>query len=98
MRGFDNNVYTQIGIVLLIGLASTLTLFYTMRAFMRIWWCSPAEGVVTKSTGDTLFAPAVLVTLSLLLGIAAEPLIALSQEAVRWLDKPEIYIRAVLGG
>ena len=88
----------QLWTLLLIGLASTLTLFYTMRAFMRIWWHTPGEGIVTKATGDALFAPAVLVALVLLLGIAAEPLIALSQEAVRWLNTPEIYIRAVLGG
>lgn len=88
----------QLWTLLLVGLASTLTLFYTMRAFMRIWWHTPGEGIVTKATGDALFAPAVLVALVLLLGIAAEPLIALSQEAVRWLNTPEIYIRAVLGG
>ena len=88
----------QLWALMLIGLASTLTLVYTMRAFMRIWWHAPAEGIVTKSTGDTLLAPVLLVTLILLLGIAAEPLIDLSREAVRWLITPEIYIRTVLGG
>jgi multicomponent Na+:H+ antiporter subunit D len=88
----------QLWALLLIGLASTLTLFYTMRAFMCIWWAAPAAGIVTKPTGDTLLAPLVLVTLILLLGIGAEPLIALAQEAVRWLGTPEIYIRTVLGG
>ena len=88
----------QLWALLLIGLASTLTLLYTMRAFMRIWWVVPAEGIVTKATGDKLVAPVVLVTLILLLGIAADPLIALSQEAVYWLSRPEIYIQTVLGG
>ncbi len=88
----------RLWVLLLIGLASSLTLFYTMRAFMRIWWAAPAEGIVTKPTGDTLLAPVLLVVLILLLGIAAEPLIVLSREAVRWLGTPEIYIRTVLGG
>ena len=88
----------QIWALLLIGLASTLTMIYTIRAFMRIWWKSPAEGISTKPTGDLLYAPLLLVIMILVLGIFAEPLVALSRETVRWLANPEIYIQAVLGG
>jgi multicomponent Na+:H+ antiporter subunit D len=88
----------QLWALLFIGLASSLTLFYTMRAFMRIWWYAPMEGIVTKPNGDALLAPVILATLILLFGIFADPLIALSQEAVYWLGTPEIYIQTVLGG
>lgn len=88
----------QIWALLLIGIASTLTMIYTTRALMRIWWTAPADGISTKPTGDKLFAPLLLVTVILVLGIFAEPLVALSRETVRWLVNPTIYIQAVLGG
>jgi len=88
----------QVWALLLIGLASTLTMIYTIRAFMRIWWKSPAEGISAKPTGDLLYAPLLLVIMILVLGIFAEPLVALSRETVRWLANPKIYIQAVLGG
>ncbi len=83
--------------LLLIGLAAALTLVYTMRAFMRIWWHAPAEGIATKPTGDKLYAPVILVTLILALGVFAEPLVKIAWEAAQWLTVPEIYIAAVLG-
>jgi multicomponent Na+:H+ antiporter subunit D len=88
----------QIWALLLIGLASTLTMIYTTRAFMRIWWTSPADRISTKPTGDRLYAPLLLVVMILILGLFADPLVALSRETARWLGNPEIYIRAVLGG
>ena len=83
--------------LLMIGLASTLTLIYTIRALMRIWWQSPAEGITNKPTGDKLYAPLLLVVMIMVLGIFANPLVAVSQETVRWLADPVIYIQAVLG-
>jgi len=88
----------KIWALLLIGLASTLTMIYTTRALMRIWWQSPAGGISTKPTGDRIYAPLLLVAMILVLGIFANPLVALSRETARWLGNPEIYIRAVLGG
>ena len=88
----------QLWPLLLVGLASALTLIYSMRAFMRIWWHSPVEGIATKSTGDCLAAPMMLVFLIILLGLVAEPLVELSMETARWLDNPELYIRSVIGG
>lgn len=88
----------QIGVLLLVAVASILTLVYTMRALMRIWWQEPATGMENKPTGDGLLAPVILAALILILGIGAEPLVDLSWESVRWLQDPEIYIKAVLGG
>ncbi|MBP6471243.1 MAG: hypothetical protein KBE23_17335 [Chloroflexi bacterium] len=82
----------------LIGLASIFTLMYTIRAFQRIWWQAPAEGISTKSTGDQLIAPAILLALILVLGVWAEPLVAVAQAAGTALGDPAIYIHAVLGG
>lgn len=82
--------------LLVIGLAAALTLVYTMRAFMRIWWHAPADEISTKPTGDGIYAPALLVLLVLILGIAAEPLVSIASEAAQWLVAPEIYIGAVL--
>ena len=88
----------QLWALLLIGLASALTIVYTIRAFMRIWWQTPAEGITNKPTGDRLFAPLILTVMILVLGLLADPLIAVSQETARWLAIPGIYIQAVLGG
>ena len=84
--------------LLLVGLASIFTLMYTIRAFQRIWWQSPADGITTKASGDRLLAPAVLVVLILLLGIWAQPLVEAAQLASMWLGDPALYIQAVLGG
>jgi multicomponent Na+:H+ antiporter subunit D len=88
----------QIWVLLLIGLASMLTMIYTTRALMRIWWTAPAGEISIKPSGDKLYAPLLLVTMILVLGIFAEPLLALSRETARWLMNPAIYIQAVLGG
>jgi multicomponent Na+:H+ antiporter subunit D len=84
--------------LLLVGLASIFTLMYTIRAFQRIWWQKPGAGITTKASGDRLLAPAVLVTLVLLLGIWAQPLVEAAQLTSMWLGDPALYIQAVLGG
>ena len=84
--------------LLLVGLASIFTLMYTVRAFQRIWWQKPAAGISTKASGDRLLAPAILVTLILVLGIWAQPLVAAAQRTSAWLGDPAVYIQAVLGG
>jgi hypothetical protein len=45
-----------------------------------------------------LIAPALLIVLSLALGIWAEPLVLLAQSVVVWIGDPAQYITAVLGG
>lgn len=84
--------------LLLVGLASIFTLMYTVRAFQRIWWQKPAAGISTKASGDHLLAPAILITLILILGIWAQPLVAAAQLTAAWLGDPVLYIQAVLGG
>jgi len=84
--------------LLLIGVTSIFTLMYTVRAFQRIWWLAPAEGITTKPAGDQLVAPALLLGLIVALGVWAEPLVAAATAASTALGDPSIYIRAVLGG
>ena len=93
--GIDAQAYLSMG---LIGVASLLTLVYTMRGFMKIWWEEPAGGAKIKTGGDRLIIPAILITICLVLGVWAEPLVNLSQRIVIWLGNPALYIQAVLGG
>jgi formate hydrogenlyase subunit 3/multisubunit Na+/H+ antiporter MnhD subunit len=79
------------------GLAGLTTLVYTTRAFQRIWWLEPAEGIWTKSFGDRLMAPLLLIVLVMLLGLHPEPLVTLALKTAQWLETPGEYIRAVLG-
>jgi multicomponent Na+:H+ antiporter subunit D len=92
----------QFWALFLIGLASILTMIYTIRAFQRIWWQKApppqADGIETSAHGDRLAAPLVLIGLVLILGLWAEPLIKLAQETSLWLGDPTAYIQAVLGG
>jgi multicomponent Na+:H+ antiporter subunit D len=81
-----------------VGLVSVLTLVYVVRAFQRIWWQLPAEGVKAKPGGDRLLAPALLIVAVLLLGFWPEPLVRLAEATASWLGDPKAYIAAVLGG
>ncbi len=83
--------------LLIIGVASILTMIYTIRAFQCIWWRQPDEEETIKPTGDRLIAPALLVGLILVLGIWANPLVQLAQDTTAWLGDPLAYIQAVLG-
>jgi multicomponent Na+:H+ antiporter subunit D len=82
----------------ILGVASILTLVYTTRAFMRIWWQSPESDDSPRSLTDHILAPTLLILLVLVLGIWAEPLIAVTQATAAWLGDPTLYIEAVLGG
>lgn len=88
----------EFGALLLMGLGSLLTLVYTMRAFQRIWWQAPSENARIKPTGDRLLAPVLLIALVLILGLWAEPLVQVARDTSFWLNNPDMYIRAVLGG
>jgi multicomponent Na+:H+ antiporter subunit D len=81
-----------------IAIASILTLIYTLRAFMIIWWQSPVEAQESKKKGDQLYVPAALISFCLILGIWAEPLVRLAQYVSTWMGDPALYIRAVIGG
>jgi multicomponent Na+:H+ antiporter subunit D len=88
----------QFAMLAALGLASILTLIYVVRAFQRIWWQPPAEGVKAKPGGDRLLAPALLIVAVLVLGLWPEPLVGLAEATADWLGDPKAYIAAVLGG
>jgi formate hydrogenlyase subunit 3/multisubunit Na+/H+ antiporter MnhD subunit len=67
---------------------------------MQIWWepfapKSPEEKV--KPHGDSLLAPGLLIATCIALGIWAQPLLQLSQDASAWVRQPQAYVQAVLG-
>jgi hypothetical protein len=65
---------------------------------MRIWWEAPAGGSVTKTAGDHLLAPTLLIVMILILGIWASPLVETAQAAALWMADPSGYVTAVLAG
>lgn len=81
-------------VLALAGVGSLITLVYVARAFERIWWQPAPEGVKAKA-GDQLYAPALLITLSLALGLWAEPLLALANATATWLGDPAGYLQAL---
>lgn len=96
---FDSGIdAAQFAALLLIGLASVFTLIYVMRAFQRIWWLPPAEGIYTKPQGDRLVAPVVLIVLIVLFGVFAGPLVTLAGATGTYLLETGAYVAAVLGG
>jgi multicomponent Na+:H+ antiporter subunit D len=84
--------------LLLIGVFSIMTLMYVIRAFQVIWWTPLAEGQKAKSKGDSLFAPAILIGLCVLLGLWSEPLARLAVDTANWVGNPAIYVLAALEG
>lgn len=83
--------------LLIIGLASILTLVYVIRSFQTIWWHAPPAETRLKPTGDSLVAPALLIGLVLLFGLWAEPLVKVASDVSLWLMDPALYIAAVGG-
>jgi multicomponent Na+:H+ antiporter subunit D len=73
-------------VLALAGLGSLVSLVYVARAFQRIWFEPAAEGAKAKP-GDSLAAPALLISLSLALGLYAEPMLALAQRTAAELVK-----------
>ena len=51
--------------LLIIGVASILTMIYAIGAFQRIWWQKPDEEGTIKPIGDRLIAPTLLIGLIL---------------------------------
>ena len=81
--GIDAQQYASLAVI---GVASILTLIYVNRAFMRIWWQPPADPTTkAKPSGDRLLAPALLIAAVLILGLWAEPLVALAHATAAWL-------------
>jgi multicomponent Na+:H+ antiporter subunit D len=86
---------------LILGLAvgaGLITLLYMVRTWQHIFQCPADEHLKLKPIGDSIAAPALLISLCVLLGIFALPLINAATLAVDRLIDPTIYIRGVLGG
>ncbi len=85
-----------VNLIILIG-AGIFTLIYMTRAWQRIFQRAPTpETSDTKDTGDSLMAPALLISVCVLLGIVlAEPLLQLVTATVHEISNPNIYISAV---
>lgn len=93
--GLEAQAFALLG---LIGMASSLTLIYAIRAFERIWWVPAPPGTEAKARGDAWIAPAALTLLVLASGLWPEPLVRLAQDISAWLVTPTGYLVAVLGG
>ncbi|MFN8375047.1 MAG: proton-conducting transporter membrane subunit [Anaerolineae bacterium] len=86
---------------LVIGLAvgaGIITLLYMVRTWQLIFQRTPSEELHLKPYGDSVLAPALLISLCVGLGLYAVPLVQLATEAVNRLGDPNLYIRGVLGG
>jgi len=92
---------TQTQSWLVLGLAvgaGLITLLYMSRTWQHIFQKTPDATLKLKSVGDSIIAPALLITLCVLLGLYAVPLVEAATIAVTRLGDPNIYIQAVLGG
>lgn len=81
--------------------AGMITLLYVTRTYVLIFQQNPDENsapLKEKGMGDSALAPFLLVSMCVLLGIFATPLIDVVTLAVAQMSDPLIYIRAVLGG
>lgn len=78
--------------------AGLITLLYMSRTWQHIFQKSPDATLKLKPVGDSIIAPALLISLCVLLGLYAVPLIEAATIAVARLGNPNIYIHAVLGG
>jgi len=94
----------QYGIVAVAVIASVLTLFVIVKIWSEVFWKaqpSPIEYSIDEKRGPvgvaTLAPIAALASLTVLIGLGAEPLFQLSTRAANQLLNPNEYITAVLG-
>lgn len=103
--GLEAEQYLMVLVALVV---SVLTLFSMIKIWAEAFWKdSPAytDDEVRQAVADipranyrALLIPlALLVVLTVVLGVAAEPFINLSIEAARQLHNPDLYLQAVLG-
>jgi multicomponent Na+:H+ antiporter subunit D len=89
--GVDSANYVPL---LIIGVASIITVTYVIRSFVKVWFEPNSEA--KSKTGDSLIAPTLLILLSLALGIWADPLVAFAQTVAAWVGDPAVYVAFVL--
>ncbi len=75
--------------------ASLISLMYVGRAYTLVWLEPLNESRPPREDGDSLVAPAILITFCLTLGLYAAPLARLAADNAAWLSTPAHYIGAV---
>jgi multicomponent Na+:H+ antiporter subunit D len=94
--GIAEEQYLVVGVAIAVG-------FLTLLSMAKIWtdgfWGVPApESETARSRGGRLLPPiAMLASLTVVVGFAAEPVFSIAQRAADGLMEPTAYIRAVLG-
>ncbi len=95
--GIDAAGWISLGLVVAAG---TITLLYMTRTWSLMFQQNPDENTAplkAPGMGDSVLAPALLISMCVLLGLYAQPLIELAEMTVDQLQQPQIYIEAVLG-
>jgi multicomponent Na+:H+ antiporter subunit D len=99
--GLEAGGYAIVAVALGVSL---LILYSVARVWQEVFWKAPPEGSSTEAIGPTgwslrtLQLPiAMLALITVSIGLAAEPVFALAQEAANQLLDPTGYVEAVLG-
>jgi multicomponent Na+:H+ antiporter subunit D len=102
VAGLQSGEYAIVAVALFV---SVLTLFSMTKIWAEVFWKprpAPPEGAVQqaqKTLPLPMLLPAIVLALiTLVIGLAAEPLFTFAQSAAAQLFDPTDYIRAVLGG
>lgn len=95
LAGFEEGQYVISGVALLVGL---LTLFSMMKIFSYAFWGKPkhTDEQAKRPIGKVLLPIVPLVALTIILGIAAEPIFQYSLQIAEQIMDPSIYIESVL--
>ena len=80
-----------------LAIGSLCTFVYVARSFQRVWWESPEAAEHAKPTGDAIAAPLLLITFSVAIGIAPQPLLTFAADTAAWIADPNAYIAVSLG-
>ncbi|OVE75788.1 hypothetical protein BVX98_06945 [bacterium F11] len=91
--GIENGNFFVISMMAIAGL---ITLIYTTRAFMKIWWDPIIEDQKIKPKGDQVIAPLLLITACIAIGFWSQPLVRLANDTASWLQDRNHYIEIVL--
>ncbi len=93
--GVDAQMWLTLGLAVGAGI---LTLMYMTRTWQLVFQRNPDESTVPlKSYNDSPLAPALLISLCVLLGLFASPLAELATMAAEQILDAPVYIEAVLG-
>lgn len=84
-------------------LAAALAIGYSARAFALVCWGQPAEWLVEawqkeEPARAALVAPLLLAGITLILGVWPDGLVSIAGRVASELNRPDLYVSAVLGG